>query len=88
MRIVPHFAAVSYSLAPGMPLLTAPQIAGLLPTGVPPLAQIEITREPSLNRDSLRQLIGAFRSRDQLDSEIAELAQAGLDSLRRKMVIQ
>jgi hypothetical protein len=81
MRIVPQLAAVSYSPLPSIPLLAAPHIAGLLPTNT--ARQIEIVRDAIPSLDSLWQFIGAFRSRDQMNAEIAALAQSSLESMRR-----
>ena len=89
MQIVHQSAAVSYSLCPAVLLLpapparlliTAPQIAGLLPAQC--ARHVEITLSPE--EEFLNQ-IGPIRSREEMNAEIIEMmSQWGFRTERRQ----
>jgi hypothetical protein len=84
MRILPQFAAISYSPLPGMPLLPAPTIAGLLPGSTPRKAEIIRETPSQLEPSSVWSFMRTFRTHEELDAEIAVMAEDALDFLSRR----
>jgi hypothetical protein len=88
MQIVSQSATFSYSLFPAQPLLSAPpprkalpapRIAGLLPAAVSPRVEV-ITQRPPTLQEVLQQL-GPIRSREAMNTEIADMALEALQFL-------
>ena len=82
MRIVHQSAPFSYSPFPNVPLLAAPKIAGMIPASTPRYP--EVIRKPVPQIESVWALMATFRTREQLDAEIAIMAEEALVDLRSR----
>jgi hypothetical protein len=84
MRIVQQSAPISHSLVPPVPLLTAPKTAGLIAASTP--RQPEIISKPKLQIETIWAFMATFRTREQLDAEIAGIAEEALTDLRARHI--
>jgi hypothetical protein len=84
MRIVHQSAPLSHSLLLNVPLLAAPKIAGLIAASTPRQPEIIRNAVPTIN--TIWSFIATFRTREQLDAEIALMAEEALFDLRSRHV--
>jgi hypothetical protein len=82
MRIVHQSAPFSHFPLPDVPLLTAPKIAGLISATTPRQPEIILKSVPQI--ESIWSFMATFRTREQLDAEIAVMAEEALFDLRSR----